>query len=335
MGSAPAETRLIFAGQPASPRAVPVASPGLPGLPVLSALRELLPRGGLARGSVLAVAEFGLLCLALAAAASADGGWCGIAGIPEAGVLAAAGLGLDTGRTLLVPEPGPAWPQVVASLLDGCELVLVRPPARASAQVRQRLEATLRRGRGVLLVAGGAGAAAGRHPAVDRSWRRARAAAGLLRGGGGGRPRGGGHDADALALAARRGRPRRRGRPGGRPVRPPGRGPARAGARAAGGGRVSPRGFGADQPTRIMVVSCPELRGAEQGRETARRHERVIAVVTGFCPNVEVVEPGMCAFGARGPARYFGGEAALAARIVAAVAGLGIQVRIGVADGLF
>ena len=123
-------------------------------LPVLPALRGLLPRGGLARGSVVAVAEFGLLCLALAAAASADGAWCGIAGIPEAGVLAAAALGLDAGRTLLVPDPGPSWPQVVASLLDGCELVLLRPPARASAQVRQRLEATLRRGRGVLLVAG-------------------------------------------------------------------------------------------------------------------------------------------------------------------------------------
>jgi hypothetical protein len=103
---------------------------------------------------VVAVAEFGLLCLALAAAASADGAWCGIAGIPEAGVLAAAALGLDAGRTLLVPDPGPSWPQVVASLLDGCELVLLRPPARAPAQVRQRLEATLRRGRGVLLVAG-------------------------------------------------------------------------------------------------------------------------------------------------------------------------------------
>jgi hypothetical protein len=103
---------------------------------------------------VVAVAEFGLLCLALAAAASADGAWCGIAGIPEAGVLAAAALGLDAGRTLLVPDPGSSWPQVVASLLDGCELVLLRPPARASAQVRQRLEATLRRGRGVLLVAG-------------------------------------------------------------------------------------------------------------------------------------------------------------------------------------
>src|ERR1700749_1116989 len=123
-------------------------------LPVLPALRGLLPRGGLARGSVVAVAEFGLLCLALAGGASADGAWCGITGIPEAGVLAAAALGLDAGRTLLVPVPGPSWPQVVASLLDGCELVLLRPPARtpASAQVRQRLEATLRRGRGVLVV---------------------------------------------------------------------------------------------------------------------------------------------------------------------------------------
>jgi hypothetical protein len=133
---------------------------GTGALPVLAALRELLPRGGLARGSVVTVAEFGLLALALAAGASADGAWCGIAGVPEAGVLAASGLGLDVERTLLVPDPGRAWPQVVASLLDGCELVLLRPPAQeppqeaSGAQVRQRLEATLRRGRGVLLVVG-------------------------------------------------------------------------------------------------------------------------------------------------------------------------------------
>jgi hypothetical protein len=100
------------------------------------------------------VAEFGLLCLALAAGASAAGAWCAIAGLPEAGVLAAAGLGLDAGRILLVPDPGPAWPQVTASLLDGCEIVLVRPPGPATAQIRKRLEAVLRRGRGVLLVAG-------------------------------------------------------------------------------------------------------------------------------------------------------------------------------------
>ena len=173
MGNAPAGIRLTSAG--ALGREVPggYGTPGVTGagtLPVLPVLRELLPRGGLGRGSVLAAAEFGLLCLALVAAASADGAWCGIAGIPEAGVLAAVGLGLDAGRILLVPEPGPAWPQVVASLLDGCEIVLLRPPARASAQVRQRLEATLRRGRGVLLVAGDWPGAQVRLRVVTQRW---------------------------------------------------------------------------------------------------------------------------------------------------------------------
>ena len=158
---------------PVPPSPVPPALPALPPsrvLPVLPALRGLLPGGGLARGAVVTVAEFGLLALALAAGASADGAWCGIAGVPEAGVLAAAGLGLDAERTLLVPDPGPAWAQVTASLLDGCELVLLRPPARAPAQVRQRLEATLRRGRGVLLVAGDWAGAQVRLRVLTRGW---------------------------------------------------------------------------------------------------------------------------------------------------------------------
>jgi hypothetical protein len=122
--------------------------------PVLPALRDLLPRGGLARGSVVEVPASGLLCLAAVAGASADGAWCAIAGMPEAGLVAGAGLGLDLDRTLLVPDLGTNWPQVVASLVDGCEIVLVRPRKQISAQVRQRLEATLRRARGVLVVAG-------------------------------------------------------------------------------------------------------------------------------------------------------------------------------------
>ena len=160
MGSSPAEIRRIPASQPGASavfRAPPSGLPAVSGtgtLPVLPALRDLLPRGGLARGSVLAVPEFGLLCLALAAGASAAGAWCGIAGVPEAGLAAAVGTGLDAERTLLVPDPGPGWPQVVASLLDGCELVLLRPPATVPVQVRRRLEAVLRRAGGVLLVAG-------------------------------------------------------------------------------------------------------------------------------------------------------------------------------------
>ena len=98
---------------------------------------------------------------------------------------------------------------------------------------------------------------------------------------------------------------------------------------------MSARGLTAGQPSRIMVVSCPELRDPDQSAEAARLLDRVIAVVTGFCPDVEVVEPGVCAFGARGPARYHGGEKALAVRITAAVADLGVHSRVGVADGLF
>jgi protein ImuB len=90
-------------------------------------------------------------------------------------------------------------------------------------------------------------------------------------------------------------------------------------------------------PERVMVLDCPALHVTEPGadREAARLFERVVAAVTEFCPRVEVVEPGLCAFGARGPARYFGGETIVARKIIAAVAGLGVECRAGVADGLF
>jgi len=130
------------------------ALPGDDVLPVLPALRELLPAGGLPRGSVVAVGRWSLLCLALAAGASAAGAWCAVAGLPQIGMAAAADAGLDLDRMLLIAEPGTSWPQVGASLLDGCELVLLRPPAQPSAQVRRRLEATVRRFGGVLVVAG-------------------------------------------------------------------------------------------------------------------------------------------------------------------------------------
>ena len=84
-----------------------------------------------------------------------------------------------------------------------------------------------------------------------------------------------------------------------------------------------------------MVVTCPELTAGEPGPRAARLLDRMVATVTGFCPEVAVVEPGTCAFAARGPARYFGGETALAAKIIAAVADLGVPARAGVADGLF
>ncbi len=92
-----------------------------------------------------------------------------------------------------------------------------------------------------------------------------------------------------------------------------------------------------------MVVRCPQLCWSAPGagisgpdaRAAARLSEQVLAAVTRFCPGVEAVEPGVCAFGARGPARYFGGEMVLAGAIIAAVADLGLASRVGIADGLF
>ena len=83
---------------------------------------------------------------------------------------------------------------------------------------------------------------------------------------------------------------------------------------------------------RVMVLCCPGLCWPAR---TAREFDQVLTAVTAFCPAVEAVEPGVCAFGARGPARYFGGETALASRIIAAVADLGVESWAGVADGLF
>lgn len=140
------------------------------GLPVVQGLRELLPGGALARGSVVQTPDFGLLSLALVAGASAAGGWLGLAGLPELGVLAAADLGVDTERTLLVPRLAANWPQVVSSLLDGCEIVLLRTPEPPRADQRRRFEAGLRHTGGVLVVVGGWPGAQLRLEVTQREW---------------------------------------------------------------------------------------------------------------------------------------------------------------------
>ena len=83
-------------------------------------------------------------------------------------------------------------------------------------------------------------------------------------------------------------------------------------------------------PARILVVWCPDWPAAE-----VRGFEQVVAAVEEFCPRVEVLRPGACAIGARGPARYFGGETALARKIVGAVTGLDVACQAGLAEGLF
>jgi len=65
----------------------------------------------------------------------------------------------------------------------------------------------------------------------------------------------------------------------------------------------------------------------------ARAFEPVVAAVEAFCPQVEIVRPGVCAVATRGPSRYHGGDQSLAEQVTAAVAHVG--GRVGIADGPF
>jgi hypothetical protein len=173
------EVAQVISLSPQRHRADVLASEGV--LPVLPALAGLLPAGGLARGTVVATGEFGLLSLALAAGASADGAWCAVVGTPSAGVRAAAEAGLDPGKLVLVADPGRGWPQVVASLLDGFDIVLLCPPERPSAAMQRKLEATARRFGSVLLVAGDWPGAHARLQVTEEEWTGIGAGHGRLR----------------------------------------------------------------------------------------------------------------------------------------------------------
>ncbi|PZF81997.1 hypothetical protein C1I92_18755 [Jiangella anatolica] len=119
---------------------------------VLPALRTLL--GGLRRGHAVSVDASGVLPLALLAGATAAGAWSAMVGFSEFGVLAAADLGADLGRVVVVEDPGSQWSEVVAVLLTSVELVLVRPPAPVGGQLARRLVALARRNGAALVCAG-------------------------------------------------------------------------------------------------------------------------------------------------------------------------------------
>ncbi|HRW38543.1 MAG: hypothetical protein KDB04_01270 [Acidimicrobiales bacterium] len=127
-------------------------------LPVPEALAGLLPLGGLGRGTTVATAGSAAssLALALAGPATMAGSWCAIVGVADLGLLAAAELGVDLGRTLVVADPGPAgWAPTVASLLDAVEVVLVRPGHAITPTTRRRLVARARDRGSVLVHVGG------------------------------------------------------------------------------------------------------------------------------------------------------------------------------------
>ncbi|RBO88811.1 DNA polymerase Y family protein [Nocardia puris] len=80
---------------------------------------------------------------------------------------------------------------------------------------------------------------------------------------------------------------------------------------------------------------CPDLFLAQDDPDRdARLFEPVVAAVDETVPGVEVLRPGLLVLGARGAARFFGSEEVAAERLVDAVAALGVEAQIGVADEL-
>jgi hypothetical protein len=127
-------------------------------LPVTPALAALLPAGGLRRGTTVAVEGSTSLLLMLLAEPSRAGAWCAVVGHPTLGVVAAAEAGIALDRLVLVPDPGPRWPVVVAALIDALDVVVVRQPREVEAArttgahgAQRRLVARARE-RGCLLV---------------------------------------------------------------------------------------------------------------------------------------------------------------------------------------
>jgi hypothetical protein len=92
------------------------------------------------------------LALALLSAASQAGSWCAAVGLPDPGVVAVAGLGLDLRRVVFVPHPGNGWAEAAGDLLAGVDAVVVRPPARARLTAARHLTARARERQVALVV---------------------------------------------------------------------------------------------------------------------------------------------------------------------------------------
>ena len=321
-------------------------------LPVLPALAALLPEAGLRRGSTVAVtglghARPGPAGRALGRGVVGRGRWA----CPSLGLEAAAELGVALERLALVPAPGdrawPRWWPPCSTPSTSCS-PRRRPGARRARPPPHRPGP---RARGVLVVLGSRGLGAepvdlqltvtgGRWEGLGRGHGqlRARQVEVVARGrraaarerrarlwlpGPGGerrarrrRRRRSSPVVDARGVIGRahaggvvpRLAGHRRGLPcvdaGGRGVRQPGGGLLRRGARRRGRRGLRRREAQSRCPGLVVVEHDPA--------RDARAFEPVVAAVEAFCPGVEVVRPGVCAFATRGPSRYFGGDDALA-----------------------
>lgn len=139
-------------------------------LPTLPGLAELLPGGALRAGAAYSVAESHALVMAMLAGPSAAGSWCGVVGLPDFGMEAAAGFGIELEHLALVPNPGDKWLTVTAALADVLPVVVTRPPDRVGDADAARLAARLRQRGCTLICVGPWPQSEARLSLADASW---------------------------------------------------------------------------------------------------------------------------------------------------------------------
>lgn len=150
--------------------------PAVDRVPTLPGLVDVVP---LHAGASYAV-DSAPLALALAAGASRAGEWVGFAGCPDFGAEAAADLGIELSRTVLVPDPGEHWLEVTAALVDVLRVVVLRPPAPVDERAAGILDSRLRNRSAVLVVHGLWPRAEARLSTVESAWSGLAAGAGRL-----------------------------------------------------------------------------------------------------------------------------------------------------------
>ena len=85
------------------------------------------------------------LAMLLLAGPSQSGAWSAVVGVGDFGVEAAAEMGVDLTRTVLVPDPGELWLEVTSALVDVVTMVVLRPPGGVTERVAGRVGARLRK----------------------------------------------------------------------------------------------------------------------------------------------------------------------------------------------
>lgn len=131
---------------------VATAESALRMLPVPPPIGELLPRGGIPRGTVVNVSGANSVLIGLLASVTSAGGQAAVIGMPNLGLLAAVEQGASLDRIALVSEPGESAVEVAAILLEGFDLVILGLSGATVTPSRARAVIARARSKGAVLV---------------------------------------------------------------------------------------------------------------------------------------------------------------------------------------